>query len=80
MSYHLNEIEPTKLWFFLVNTSIVYYILFRQLWFKDKLENTYIVWAGLLATNQIMMGERWSFISATWIVASTCWQYIKSPT
>lgn len=77
MSYHLNEVEPNKLLLLLLNTSIIYYTLFRQLRFNQKLKNTYLAWAGLLAMNQVMMGERWSFISTIWIVSSICWQYTQ---
>lgn len=76
MSYHLNEIEPSKQGLLLLNTAIIYYILFRQLWFKENLKQTYVVWSGLLATSQIITGEIWGFISTAWIVSSMCWQFV----
>ena len=73
-AYHVNEMEPTKLCLLLTTSVIVYCILFRQWFRQEKLNKTVVVRAGLLMATLVMMGERWSFVAATWIVSSACWQ------
>lgn len=77
IAYHVNETEPTKLSILFATSAILYSILIRQWFRQENLKKTFIVWTGLLVAALVMMGERWSFVAATWVVSSDCWQIVS---